>query len=316
MAAVTAGGGAPTQFTGFLLRRAYVVCRERVEACIGEDCSVREVPLLTLVGDDEPVSQRRLGDLLSLNRTTTSKAVDALVRKGWVARDRDLRDRRSYALRLTTDGRAALAVLQSSIDRGEARLTEALTDSERHRLRRVLCCLLADDATLDIPGLGDRCSYLVARAHRAMFRRAADVLAPLGLSPRDFGVLSALAGAQPCSQQRLAEILGISAPAVLGFVDELESAGLVSRRRNAADRRAYDLTLTGTGATKLDAGRRAANELQASMSAAIGEAADNDLRQLLRKIIGSARDQTAMPAAPSVSRPRRHDDELPVGRSS
>lgn len=295
MAAETAGGQAPTQFTGFLLRRAYLVCRERVEACIGEESSVREVPLLTLVGDDEPVSQRRLGDLLSLNRTTTSKAVDALVHKGWVTRDRDLLDRRSYALRLTTDGRAALAVLHSSIDRGEARLTGALTDSERQRLRRALCCLLIDDATLDIPGLGDRCSYLVARAHRAMFRRAAEVLAPFGLSPRDVGMLGALAVAQPCSQQRLAEILGISAPAVLGFVDELESAGLVSRRRNSADRRAYDLTLTSTGVTMLDAGRRAADELQSSVSAVMGEAADKDLRQLLRKIIESARDESAMP---------------------
>jgi DNA-binding MarR family transcriptional regulator len=118
-----------------------------------------------------------------------------------------------------------------------------------------------------------------------MFHRATAALQPLGLSPRDFGVLAALATAQPCSQQRLAAIMGVSAPAALAFVDELESAGLVSRRRNETDRRAYDLTLTEKGTAVLDQARSVALELQATITRTLGPGADQDLRDLLGKVI-------------------------------
>ena len=286
MAPVDARSVVPQQFTGFLLRRAYVVSREHAEACIGEDSTVREVPALTLIGDDGAISQRRLGELLNLNRTTTGKLVDALESKGWLVRARDAHDRRSYALRLTEEGRQILAGLHRSLDLGEAHLTKPLTPAEQQRLAAELRQLLVGDATLAIQGLGNRCGYLIARAHRLMFRRAALALAPLGLTPRDFGILSALSIAQPCSQQRLAAIMGVSAPAVLAFVDELDSAGLVSRRRNEADRRAYDLTLTETGTAVLDEARGTALDLQATIARTLGPGADEDLRALLGKVIG------------------------------
>ncbi len=275
----------PQQFTGFLLRRAYVVSREHAQACIGEDTTVREVPALTLIRDDGAISQRRLGELLNLNRTTTGKLVDALEAKGLIVRDRDAQDRRSYALRLTDTGRQVLSELHRSLDKGEAHLTQPLTTEEHERLSTALRELLAGDATVTIQGLGTRCGYLIARAHRMMFHRATDALAPLGLTPRDFGLLSALASAQPCSQQRLAAILGVSAPAVLAFVDELEAAGLVSRSRNKADRRAYDLRLTEQGSAVLGKARAVALELQAGIARTLGPGPDQDLRDLLGKVI-------------------------------
>jgi DNA-binding MarR family transcriptional regulator len=138
---------------------------------------------------------------------------------------------------------------------------------------------------VDIAGLGDRCAYLIARAHRAMFDRASVALEPLGLTPRDFGILTTLAAEQPCSQQRLASMLEVSAPAVLGFVDELEAAGLVVRNRNATDRRAYDLTLTRKGSARLKAAHGTALHLQAALSETLGEEVDRDLRALLAKIV-------------------------------
>src|SRR6478735_1650094 len=203
MGRVEARGVVPQQFTGFLLRRAYVVSREHAQACIGEDTTVREVPALTLIRDDPALSQRRLGELLNLNRTTTGKLVDTLEAKGLITRDRDAKDRRSYALRLTDEGERVLSDLHRSLAKGEAHLTQPLTSEEYDRLAAELRTLLVGDATVAIDGLGTRCGYLIARAHRMMFHRATTALAPLGLSPRDFGILSALAMAQPCSQQRL-----------------------------------------------------------------------------------------------------------------
>lgn len=285
MGDVEARGVVPQQFTGFLLRRAYVVSRAHAEACIGDESTIREVPALTLIRDDGAISQRQLGELLNLNRTTTGKLVDALESKGLIVRDRDAHDRRSYALRLTDEGRELLGDMHRSLDKGEAHLTKPLTAAEHERLTAALRELLAGDATVSIQGLGNRCGYLIARAHRLMFHRATAALQPLGLSPRDFGVLAALAAAQPCSQQRLAAIMGVSAPAVLAFVDDLEAARLVSRRRNAADRRAYDLTLTDQGATVLDEAREVALELQAGIVRTLGRGVDQDLRDLLGKVI-------------------------------
>jgi DNA-binding MarR family transcriptional regulator len=276
----------PQQFTGFLLRRAFVLSRGHAEACIGEDASLRDVPALTLLGNVGAMSQHRLGDLLNLNRTTTGKLVDALETKGWVVRERDPHDRRSYALQLTAAGKGAVADMHRALDRGEAALTRPLSPAERRRLSGALRSLLSGDATLAIAGLGDRCGYLIARAHQMLYRRAVQALAPLGLSPRDFGILTALGAVQPCSQQRLAQILGKSAPAVLAFIDEVETAGLVSRHRNATDRRAYDLRLTPLGESKLQAAQRAAFELQALIAHTLGASGDEDLRRLLVKVVG------------------------------
>jgi DNA-binding MarR family transcriptional regulator len=286
MGGIDARGVAPQLFTGFLLRRAYVVTRQEVEACVEEDTNLRDFPALTLLGEVGAISQSRLAALMNLDRTTVGKLVDALEDKGWLARERDEHDRRSYALRLTETGREAHHALEALLDRGEDRLIGRLDPQERARLKAELRRLLAGDATLEIHGLGDRCAYLIARAHRMMFSRASAALVKLGLTPRDFGILTTLASNQPCTQQRLAETLGVSAPAVLGFVDELERAGLVERRRNSADRRAYDLTLTKLGRERLEAARVTALDLQAEIEHALGPSADAHLRALLAKVIG------------------------------
>lgn len=285
----------PHELTGFLLRRAYVVSRASAEACIADDTDVREFPVMTLLAELGAMSQSKLGELMHRDRTTIGRLVDGLVAKEWLARERDPLDRRSNVLRLTEGGRQALGALRRALDHGESTLIRRLTDDERNRLAAELRELLGSDATLDVESLGNRCGYLIARAHRALFRRAIDALEPLGLTPRDLGILSALGASQPCSQQQLAATLGISPPAVLGFVDELEERGLVVRRRNVADRRAYDLTLTRSGDEKLVAARRLAADLQAEIRQRLGAPADRDLRQLLRKVIEEPPTSSAAP---------------------
>ena len=289
-------GTVPRQLTGFLLRRAYVASRASAEACIEEDVDLREFPAMALLGALGSMSQTKLGELMHRDRTTIGKLVDGLADKGYVVRERDAKDRRSNTLRLTGDGLTALATLRRALDRGESTLISRLTTTERARLASELRRLLAEDATLDVESLGDRCGYLIARAHRVMAHRATEALEPLGLTPRDFGVLSVLGGAQPCSQQQLASMLGVSAPAVLGFVDELEASGLVERKRNADDRRAYDLTLTGAGAIRLEAAQAVASDLQSGIEQTLGEDVDRDLRRLLTKVIDGPAERADHPA--------------------
>src|SRR3954468_23186775 len=93
-------------------------------------------------------------------------------------------------------------------------------------------------------GLSRRAGFLLAQLGTHRHRRFAERLAPLGLHPRHFGILSHLGMNEGQSQQALSNALGIHRSAVVALVDDLEDRGVAERRRDPADRRAYTLYLT------------------------------------------------------------------------
>lgn len=271
---------------GYLLRRAFVLSTDCANACIDEETSLREVGLLALLAEREPLSQREVGDLLHINRSTMVKLVDSMEAKGLVARERNLSDRRSYALRLTGEGHRVRTQLHRDLTRGDDQLTNRLTADEREWLKRTLVALLRDADLAPIASLSQHSGYLIAAAHRLFRARALQRLAPIGLDPRDFGILSVLDSHQPCSQNQLAGHLGISPPAALGCAEELETRGLVHRERNESDRRAYDITVTAEGERSLKAARVAAAELERELSRELGGTSHARLHSLLLKLVG------------------------------
>lgn len=273
------------RFTGYLLRRAYAKATLSTRACIDQEIPVREVAMLAILAERGALSQRALSDLTGVNRSIMVKVVDDLESRGWVVRERNPDDRRSYALRLTAAGSAALDGLRADLDRGEQLLTESLSKAERARLRSALSTLLEGEAWLSIESLSRYAGFLIAQAHQLLRGWAKEALEPLGLDPRDFGVLSAIGSDQPCSQNHLALALGVSPPAALWFVGELETAGLVRRERNPDDRRCYDLTLTSAGLKRLGLARAAAAQVQDRVAARLGERTDAELRSLLTRIV-------------------------------
>ena len=90
-------------------------------------------------------------------------------------------------------------------------------------------------------------SFLVSQVGARSARLFAERLAPLGVSPRAFGVLSNLSSTGGQSQQQLADTLGIHRNNMVGLIDELETAGWVRRHRSQRDRRAFDVRLTRAG---------------------------------------------------------------------
>jgi hypothetical protein len=115
---------------------------------------------------------------------------------------------------------------------------------------------------------------LLQMAHRSSHQRLAAALAPLGLAVRDFGVLAFLARG-PLRQRQL--------------VDHLERQGLLVRRRDRHDRRAYAVELTDHGRQRLDAAHAATRDLGAHL---FGWLSDQDRRRLhatLHRIIQAAR---------------------------
>ena len=290
------------QFTGYLLRLAYVKAVGAADDCFPEDAHVREAAVLSILVEHGAMSQRTLGEVTHVNRSLIVKLVDGLEAKGWVVRDRNPADRRSYALRITPRGESALARLNRDLDKAEAELTANLSGPEVERLKRRLRGLLVDNPSLAVTSLVDRAGYLITHAHHQLRGWAEIGLEPLGLRPRDFGVLMTVAREQPCSQAHLAAALGVTSPGVLGFLGDLESKDYVSRSRNPEDRRQLNLTLTESGRSCLEQGLEVVETVHARTVARLGEHGDEELRKLLTKLLWSESAPLPPRAAQAASR--------------
>jgi len=275
-------------YVGYLLRRAHVRARQCAATAMPPPHRARHIAVLTMLRECGPLSQRELGLRAHVNRTIMVKLMNELEAGGLVVRDRNPADRREYALAPTRRGLAILNALAPTLALGEAQLTASLNESEHAHLNELLRRLVPADA--DEPAmarLGGFSSYLIARAHDELRRMSAAVLAPLELVPRQFGVLAALQAEEPCSQQRIAAVLGVTPPAVLAMIDDLERAGLVRRSRNPIDRRAYLLTRSSAGLDRLEAAHEALADVQGVVVSRLGADGEAQLRMLLTKLLGS-----------------------------
>jgi DNA-binding MarR family transcriptional regulator len=278
------------QLTGFLLRRAFLRASSCTKAYISanseiENVHVREVAILAILDERGPMSQRQLSDITRVDRTLVVRLIDSLEARGWVQRERSTTDRRAYALHLTAAGQAALAQARIDLTRSELALTRRLTEAQRSRLREHLLALIENDEWLEVDTLAGQTGFLIARAHRRVRGWAVEALRPLGIDPRDFSVLAALAHEQPCTQNHLASVLGVTPPAIVSVVEELEGAGLVSRERNPHDRRFYDVGLTVAGRERLEKAAEVAAAVQGRVRARLGAQGDDELRALLAQVI-------------------------------
>jgi DNA-binding MarR family transcriptional regulator len=86
-------------------------------------------------------------------------------------------------------------------------------------------------------------------------RRLRKELAPLGITGGQASLLWAIRTNPGIGVRELAELEGVSAPAMTAYVDRLEAAGLVARRRSERDRRRVELALTDGGARVLRSAR-------------------------------------------------------------
>lgn len=126
----------------------------------------------------------------------------------------------------------------------------------------------------------------------ALGRRSRDAtegaLARLDLKPMHYGVLVVLADAGPVTQQVVGARLGIDKSTMVVVVDHLEGRGLVERRRNPGDRRAYELTLTDAGRHTLAMAGPLVAGVEEAVLAPLDEAARARLHALLLQLLRGA----------------------------
>ena len=131
-----------------------------------------------------------------------------------------------------------------------------------------------------------RSSALLDHLARLTRLRSEAALAPLGLRPRHLVALTLLRDHGGSTQQALAGALRIDPTNLVGLLNELETDGLISRRRSSEDRRRHIIELTDRGTRHLaraEAGLAAAED---EVLSGLDEAERETLYQLLQRATG------------------------------
>jgi DNA-binding MarR family transcriptional regulator len=166
-------------------------------------------------------------------------------------------------------------------------------------LRSRSAILLAMPATPAPPvKVADSLSFLLNKLAQLAGRRMAEALAPLGMQPRESGILAAIAQFGAMSQQRIGEILLIDRTTMVMSVDRLEELGLVERVRQPSDRRVFLVELTDKGRAAVPQAQRLLEAFEADLLAPLSAQEQKRFRGALYKIVR----ETLTPDARSISR--------------
>ncbi len=123
----------------FLLFRAAQASHALANQMLAEvGLGARQVGILTIVTELEPMTQKALGAILRIDRTTMVSLVDDLEDKGLVLRKRHPGDRRAFLVVPTTSGRKAKTTAVRVLDEQQRRFLAPLSDGERQSLGEML----------------------------------------------------------------------------------------------------------------------------------------------------------------------------------
>jgi DNA-binding MarR family transcriptional regulator len=149
------------------------------------------------------------------------------------------------------------------------------------------------------PSLADETGYLLRRGYVRAGEWMRSALPP-EVPGNQYEILQALSDLGPRSQHELGELLRVNRTIMVKLIDALEEPGLVQRRRNAQDRRAYSLQLTPAGRHTLSAVTPAVERAEAGLTAGLTDAERARLQALLRRTGSSGRGDVALP--PTLAR--------------
>jgi DNA-binding MarR family transcriptional regulator len=126
--------------------------------------------------------------------------------------------------------------------------------------------------------------YALRRAQLRVFEDFYEALSVEGITPARFSALILIESNPGIGQTTLAETLDIARSGVVNLIDTLQKLGLVNRQPIEADKRAYALYLTRTGATTLQRIRKQVAVHEARVCARLGKAEKRALLDMLSRI--------------------------------
>ncbi len=139
----------------------------------------------------------------------------------------------------------------------------------------------ADQGRLpDLIGFNLRICYGIAAQ---IFARAFE---SLGLAPIQFAALEFVANTPDRAQTEIADEIGTAPSVLVGPLEKLERRGLITRRRDADDRRRFVVRTTPKGDALLADAHARIDEVEAELTSALGPAERETLLRLLRRVAG------------------------------
>ncbi|WP_333761753.1 MarR family winged helix-turn-helix transcriptional regulator [Streptomyces sp. IBSBF 2390] len=142
-------------------------------------------------------------------------------------------------------------------------------------------------AEAPLPAIRSLPSWLLGRAAARGRALVADALAAEGMKMWHHVVLSAVRDLAPVAQADLGRGVGLDPKDVVGILNDLQSAGLVVRVPDPADRRKNAVSLTDDGARVLDRCETAARSANGELLAPLTAAEREQFTALLARISGT-----------------------------
>ncbi len=129
----------------------------------------------------------------------------------------------------------------------------------------------------------DDVEMLLARIEHLMRTQGRAELADLGVTRDQFHALLALCGSE-LTMGEISERLGVTCSTITDLVDRMERAGLAERVRDAADRRVVRVRITDGGKAVLGRVRDRRRKHLGRVLAAMTQAEQSALRDLLARV--------------------------------
>ena len=126
------------QHPGHLLRRAVQVMNLLWQEEVSRSITSPQFAALNALYSEPDLDQRRLGERISLDRSTMAEVVSRLASRGLIRTQRDSRDGRRKTIALTPKGRQTVHQLIPRTHAMTARLVGPLNEDQR----KELLCLL------------------------------------------------------------------------------------------------------------------------------------------------------------------------------
>ena len=130
---------------GFLLHEVTRLLRRRFDRLVFDTGLTRsQWQVVARLAKDEGVSQAALAEILEVEPITLTRMIDRLAAKGLIERRPNPRDRRSWALHLTTAARPLLATLEAQAEIARAEAFKGLPAEDIRKLEATLSAIKAN----------------------------------------------------------------------------------------------------------------------------------------------------------------------------
>ena len=126
--------------------------------------------------------------------------------------------------------------------------------------------------------------YNARRAALSIIELFLERLAPYGLKPVDFSVMSTILHNPGVTSRQLCATLNLRPPNLVGLIQSLESRGLIERQAHPHDGRALGLHAMAKGQSLMLQAEQTASELELEKTAKLTPAQRKTLLSLLQKI--------------------------------